>query len=83
MFTDGSEVFRGWTCGSRALYGFLKQPENVINLLERKVEKLKHMKLEVMQSKIKKTLNVNKQYGINPHEVFQSGLIQLIQSIIY
>ena len=27
MFTDGSEVSQGRTCGSWALYGFLKQPE--------------------------------------------------------
>ena len=31
MFTDGSEVSRGRTCGSGALYGFLKQPEDGIN----------------------------------------------------
>ena len=53
MFTDGSDVSRGRTCYSGALYGFLKQSEDGINSLERKVENLKHMKLEVMQPKIK------------------------------
>ena len=45
IFTDGSEVSRGRTCGSGALYGFLKQPEDGINSpykeLECKVEKLR------------------------------------------
>ena len=45
--------------------------------LEHKVEKLKHMKLEVMLPKIKNKINpnVNKPYWISPYEVLQSWLI--------
>ena len=47
LFTDGRKIFRGRTY--TALYGFFKLHKE----LERKVGKFKHMKLEVMQPKIK------------------------------
>ena len=49
------------------------------NELESKVEKLKHMKLEVMQPKMKKNSNyqyLNKPHRSSSHEVIKWGLFK-------
>jgi len=52
------------------------------NELESKVEKLKHMKLEVMQPKIKKEHSnyqyLNKPYRSSSHDIIKSIIINLV-----
>ena len=58
---NGSRVSRGRTCGSRALYTAFANNKKVVTILhrelERKVEKVKHMRLEVMRPKTKNNMN--------------------------
>ena len=56
-----SKVSRGRTCGSRAVYCFANDKKMVTILhgeLERKIEKVKHMELEVMRPKTKNNMNL-------------------------
>ena len=57
---NGSKVSRGRTSGSRGYTAFSNNKKMVTILhrgLERKVEKVKHMKLEVMLPKAKHNMN--------------------------
>ena len=57
---NANKVSRGWTCGYRALYCFFNNKKMVTILhreLEQKVEKVQHMKLEVMGPKTKNNMN--------------------------
>ena len=59
-YIKASKVFREWTCGYRALYCFFNNKKMVTILhreLEHKVEKVQHMKLEVMRPKTKNNMN--------------------------
>ena len=58
---NGSKVSRGRTCGYRSLTAFSTNKKMVTILhreLEPKVEKVQHMKSEVMRSKTKNNMNL-------------------------